>query len=99
MAAIGGHLDCLRYLHENGCERGVEYIITNTAGRYGHLDCLKYLLECGFEFFKDGCFHDLASSTCEHLCYLPTDKFSNRLKTIEFIKDYDNMSNDRIKVK
>ena len=39
-AALNGHLDCLRYAHENGCcwdKRTCE-----GAAKYGQLECLKY---------------------------------------------------------
>ncbi|GFH52444.1 ankyrin repeat domain-containing protein [Chaetoceros tenuissimus] len=89
-AAGGGHLDCLRYLHENGCERGEGYRITSMAGRCGHLACLKYLLECSFEFSEDDCFFNAVSYTCEE-----DPQLSNRLKTIDFIRYFSNMSNER----
>jgi hypothetical protein len=40
-----GHLDCLKYLHENGCT--LSYYATRRAAQNGHLDCLKYLHQNG----------------------------------------------------
>ena len=91
-AVKGGHLDCLRYLHENGCELGEGQNITSIAGRGGHLECLKFLLGKGFEIFEEECFYNAASYTCEHIS---PEELSNRLETIEFIRDYFDMSNDR----
>ena len=50
MAAKHGHLDCMKYSHENGCpwdERTCEYV-----AKYGHLDCLKYAHENGCSWDK-----------------------------------------------
>ena len=44
-AAKNGHLDCLRYLHENGCPWNED--ATWGAAENGHMDCLKYLHENG----------------------------------------------------
>ena len=44
-AARNGHLECLKYAHDNGCswdERVCEY-----AARNGHLKCLKYAQDNG----------------------------------------------------
>ena len=42
-AASNGHLDCLKYAHENGCPW---YINTTVQAAYrGRLDCLKYAIE------------------------------------------------------
>ena len=40
IVVINGHLECLRYLHENGCpwDEG----ICADAARNRHLECLKY---------------------------------------------------------
>ncbi len=47
-AAGGGHLDCLKYAHENGCkwDKWTWY----EAARKGQLECLKYALENGAIF-------------------------------------------------
>jgi ankyrin repeat protein len=44
-AAQRGHLECLRYLHENGCPCN-EQAIDVAVGR-GHLECLRFLHEKG----------------------------------------------------
>jgi hypothetical protein len=44
-AASGGHLEVLKYAHENGCPWN-ELICANAA-RYGHLEVLKYLHQNG----------------------------------------------------
>jgi hypothetical protein len=44
-AASNGHLDCLVYAHENGCEW--DWNTTSMAARHGHLDCLRYAHENG----------------------------------------------------
>ena len=45
-AARNGHLECLRYAHENGC--GWDPNTTSVAARDGRLECLKYIYEhCG----------------------------------------------------
>ena len=44
-AAENGHLDCLKYAHENGCEWNVW--TTLKAAYNGHLDCLRYAIENG----------------------------------------------------
>jgi hypothetical protein len=46
-AAENGHLDCLRYAHENGCEWRCT---ASTAAKNGHLDCLRYAHENGCEW-------------------------------------------------
>ena len=43
IAAEKGHLECLKYTHENGCEWDPE--TTQVAAIYGHLECLFYCLE------------------------------------------------------
>jgi hypothetical protein len=47
LAAKNGHLDCLRYAHENGCE--MSHLITVEAAANGHLDCLQYAHSQGCE--------------------------------------------------
>lgn len=41
--AKNGHLECLKYAHENGCPWSYE--TTKYAAENGHLDCLIYALE------------------------------------------------------
>ena len=45
MQQKNGHLDCLKYAHENGCQQNEETCAY--AALYGYLDCLKYLHENG----------------------------------------------------
>jgi len=42
-ASVGGNLECLKYLHENGCPWDEHSC--RTASMSGHLECLKYLHE------------------------------------------------------
>jgi hypothetical protein len=49
IAALEGHLDCLRYAHENGCPWGAT---CRAAVMSGSLCCLKYAIE-------KGCFVDV----------------------------------------
>lgn len=45
-AASEGHLDCIKYLHQNV---GLwDHTATWWAVNYGHYDCLKYLHENGY---------------------------------------------------
>ena len=44
-AARGGHLECLRYAHENGCPW--DGATCASAARGGHLECLRYAHENG----------------------------------------------------
>jgi hypothetical protein len=51
LAAGEGHLDVLKYLHENDCpwdSRTCSY-----AHRNNHVDCLNYLIEQKCEGFED----------------------------------------------
>ena len=62
--AKGGHLDCLKYAHENGCpwDEGT----CSYAAEYGHLDCLKYAHENGCPWNEDIFFdiYEDESDTC-----------------------------------
>ena len=49
----GGHLECLKYAHEQGCELDAD--TCKAAARRGHLDCLKYAHEQGCEWDADTC--------------------------------------------
>ena len=62
-AALGGHLDCLKYCREKGCAWGLW--VMESAAFSGSLDCLRYACENGaswslfdfdegFEIFDDG---------------------------------------------
>ena len=50
-AAQYGHLDCLKYLHENGCDW--DEATTLYAAKHGHADCLRYAIENSCRFNKD----------------------------------------------
>jgi hypothetical protein len=66
-AALKGNLDCLIYLHENGCpwdERACE-----DAAREGHMDCLIYLHECGCPWREKTCKDAIHSNNFECLKY------------------------------
>ena len=46
VAAGNGHVECLKYAHENGCPWHPR--TTRAAARYGRLECLMYIYEhCG----------------------------------------------------
>ena len=51
--ARGGHLECLKYLHENGCPWDEE--TCRGAAYAGHLECLKYAHENGCPWDEDTC--------------------------------------------
>jgi len=53
MAAQSGSLECLVYLHENGCEWSV--YACEAAARTGNLECLRYLHENGCEWNSFAC--------------------------------------------
>ena len=52
-AARNGHLECLRYAHENGC--GWNKLTCLAAAENGHIDCLRYAHENGCEWDKEVC--------------------------------------------
>jgi len=54
-AAEYGHLDCLKYAHENGCPW--DDFTTLYAGKNGHLDCLKYAHENGCPWYGSTTLH------------------------------------------
>jgi len=49
-AVMNGHLECLKYAHEHGCEWDSE--TCSIAAWKGHVDCLKYAREHGCEWDK-----------------------------------------------
>ena len=54
-SAIHGHLDCLKYAIENGCDYERGFMCIYAAGN-GHLDCLTYLYNHGgFEWNAETC--------------------------------------------
>ena len=52
-AAKRGHLECLKYTHENDCEW--DGWACKDAAYYGNLDCLKYAHENGCEWDEWTC--------------------------------------------
>lgn len=48
LAVRGGHVDCLRYAHEHGCESNK--FTCRVAARHGHLECLRYAHEHHFQW-------------------------------------------------
>ena len=44
---MNGHLHCLRWAHENGCEW--DYLTTGAARRNGHTECLNFAIAHGCE--------------------------------------------------
>lgn len=51
-AIHNGHLDCIRYMVENGYVDVTNKPYCDIAAKRGHLDCLKYLYESGCQFTK-----------------------------------------------
>ena len=52
-AAMIGHLDCLQYAHEHGCEWDER--VCTYAAKNGHLDCLTYAREHGCPWSDTTC--------------------------------------------
>jgi hypothetical protein len=48
-----GHIECLKYAHENGC--GWDTLTCSKAAQGGHLDCMKYAHENGCEWDTETC--------------------------------------------
>jgi len=65
-AAENGHLDCLRYAHENGCAWDEN---TCAVAADGHLDCLRYAHENGCAWDKDTCENAAATGHLDCLRY------------------------------
>jgi len=63
-----GHLNCLRYLHENGAPWNEISMIR--ASSYGHLECLKYLHENGCPWNEDCRLQAITNGHFECLKYL-----------------------------
>jgi hypothetical protein len=53
IAAKKGHLECLKYAHENGCEWSAKTCFR--VAHNGHLECLKYVHENGCPWDSDTC--------------------------------------------
>ena len=52
-AAVGGHIECLKYAHENECPWDEKTCCG--AAETGHLECLKYAHENGCPWDEDTC--------------------------------------------
>ena len=52
-SAEKGYINCLKYLHENGCSW--DTFTCSFAARNGHLDCLKYAIENNCIYDKQQC--------------------------------------------
>ena len=52
-AAGGGHLECLKYLHDEGCPW--DEVACSSAAEGGHLVCLKYLHDKGYPWDERTC--------------------------------------------
>jgi hypothetical protein len=66
-AAERGHLECLRYLHKNGCKWDAWSCIF--AALNGHLECLKYLHENGCKWDEFTCAYAAKNGHLECLRY------------------------------
>lgn len=62
-AAKNGHLDCLKYAHENGCEMCSSKIAANS------IECLRYVIEHGGKWDKDTCTEAATYTNLECLKY------------------------------
>jgi hypothetical protein len=67
-AAEKGHLECLKFLHENGCPW--DSITTYKAVINGHLECLKYAHSQGCEWFENITYDAVEYGHLEILKYL-----------------------------
>jgi hypothetical protein len=59
---MGGQIECLKYLHENGCQW--DKWTCCFASKRGHLECLKYAHENGCPINMDECM-DEAEGECK----------------------------------
>ena len=63
-AAMNGHMKCLEYAHENGCEWNPQ--TTHGAAMHGHLKCLEYIFEnCGNTWEECGLENGVYSKTIQ----------------------------------
>jgi hypothetical protein len=76
-ASCGGHLDCLKFLHETGCPWDGGVILL--AIRHDRIDCLRYILEEGYfgmVNFLDPSLHEfpyfVVSDPVTYLCDVAT---------------------------
>lgn len=67
-AAEGGHLECLKYIFENGGRKHTRASYFTASG--GHLECLKYLYECGNGFWPGSCEMAAINGNLDCLKYL-----------------------------
>jgi hypothetical protein len=67
MAAEKGHLDCLKYVHENGCEWSSNTCLW--AARVGQIECLKYVHENGCAWNSNTCKNAAKNGQIECLKY------------------------------
>mgnify|MGYP000004930551 CR=1 FL=1 len=68
-AANGGHLECLKYLHEEGkapWDSGTAYL----AASNGHLHILEYLFERNYRYNVDACSYAAENGHLDCLKYL-----------------------------
>ena len=63
-AALNGHLEYLKYLHENGYPWNIE--ATRVAASNGHLDCMKYLYRNGCPCSSEIWYHFFLCTTKHH---------------------------------
>ncbi|ATZ80083.1 ankyrin repeat/DNA polymerase domain-containing protein [Bodo saltans virus] len=67
-AASKGHLECLKYLHENGCP--LNWTTCAYAAKNGYLECLKYAHENGCPWGLCTCLYAAVNGHLECLKYL-----------------------------
>ena len=96
-AAENGHLDCLKYAHDNGCPWD-KYTCSNAAGN-GHLDCLEYAYKNGCPWDKYTCYfaarnghleclkyaHENGCPWDKHTCYFAA--LNNHLDCLKYVHE------------
>ena len=88
-AAMNGHLDCLKYAHENGCPWSENTCYS--AARYGHLDCLKYAHKNGCSWTKETCIAATENNHVDCLKYA----FENGIhSSFNYFQDLSNILSD-----
>lgn len=73
-AAIGGHLNCLKYLHENNFTW--DYKTIKEALAYGNFECFKYAIENGCE----------PEINCDHYCEYAI--FGKNLDCLKYLREH-----------